>query len=208
MQPCPRDNDGALMQFQTHRVLSGEAAKGGQYHARRVLPEAGQCHAFARCLQAQGRVEMARQFIARAGGALWFVAAGKRSERERLGNNLQTPGGWRVAGMQVVVATNKQHVNIVMADSEVSEIAVENGRIAGLRVHQIAKNHQTVNVARANQGRQPIKIMAGMTAGQRHTGGAKACGLAQVDVGNEERVLGWPDQCMFGEAEERLPARR
>lgn len=207
MQPRPRDNYGALVQFQTHCVLSGETAKGWQHHARRVLPETGQCHAFARGLQSHRRMKMACQFIARASGTLWLVAAGKRSQGKRLRNNLQTPAGWRVARVQVVVATNKQHVNVVMAASEVSEISVESGRVAGLRVHQIAKNHQAANFMRVDQGRQTIEIVAGMTAGQRHTGGAKACSLAQMDVGDEKRVLSRPDQRMFGEAEQRLAAR-
>ena len=202
MQPRPRDNYGALVQFQTHRVLSGEAAKGWQHHARRVLPETGQCHAFARSLQSHRRMKMACQFIARAGGTLWLVAAGKRSESKWLGNNLQTPGGWRIACVQVMVAANEQHVHAVMAASEVSEISVESGGIAGLRVHQIAKNHQAANFMRVDQGRQAIEITAGMTTGQRHTGGAKTCSLAQMDVGDEKRVLSRPDQRVFGEAEQ------
>ncbi len=151
MQLCSGYNDRTFIQFQTHCVLAGQTAKSRQNHATAVLPEAGKGDAFTCRLQTEGGVQMTRQFIACTPRSLRFMAARKRAECKGLGDNLQTPFWRRVACVSIMIAAYEQHVDVRMLRSEVSEIAIKRCGVAGFRVHQIAKDHQSTYLIRKDQ---------------------------------------------------------
>ncbi len=158
------DHNGAFSAFQLYLEIAGETAKRGQNDAICVLPEARQCHAFARGLYAQRRVQMSRQLNAGAIGFSWLMAAGKRAQRIRLSDDVQTPIRGRIASVAIMIAAYKIYINVPVSRSECSEIAIQRLGVTGPRMHQIAQDHQTCRLMRRQKRRNAIQIAAGMTA--------------------------------------------
>ena len=122
------------------------------------------------------------------------MAGEKRRQRVRLGDDFDTPRPRWVASLRIVVAAHEQQRDRRMPTAPSEERRFERRHAAGRGVQKIAQHDQRTRTGRFDQRAQPMQIRGGRTARHRNAAGTKRGGLAEVNVGDEQRSCRGPMQ--------------
>ncbi len=185
-------------------MAAGEGAEGGQQGMTRFVDEAGQAQRVARtAAQMDHRVQVAGEHeVGRV--TLRVVAAGEGAEQPGLVHHVDAGLGRRVAGAIVVVAAHQGHGHIAVPRAPVAQRLQHRRRAARRGVQEVAQAHQALRPVFGDQCVQPRQVVARGAAGHGLAQRAVAGGLAQVQVGDEQRLARRPPQRVRGQQVQRL----
>ena len=121
------------------------------------------------------------------------MAEGERTQPLTLGDHLDAQVIGRIAGMVIVVASYQQALQPDVLCTPLTQ-QPDRGRRLGLTgVQQVAQHDQSGCVAGFDESGESVKRRRGRPSRHRHAQRTEGLGLAEMNVGHEERTrLGPP----------------
>lgn len=190
------DGKDAVRRLALDQFRIREAGPGREDENVSAQQETGQPEIVAGPLQMDLRMQMSRQ-----NGAIPRFGVMPQLERTagvRFIHTFQVPVLRGVAGTDIVIAAYKQHGDVRVLSAPGSNLSEGYFAAPASCMDQIAQKDQAPGFGLQEEAGQTLKFGGG-TVRDRNRGGTKGGFLAEMGVGDQQRVAGGPPDRMLGE---------